>query len=198
MRKSVDLPAPLGPTRATRSPQLMDISGLAQQGAAAEGLGKLFNREHAAGVVDGRGGGKKFGAGPWIVRIYEALSAIHLDVAGLSQVYRRILATSMRINTVLHSLMPRGMGQLASLVILAVLSLSGSLRAQDFEGKTISQVEIRYRGAKTVNEELLRNQMTTKAGTPYVPRTSTRTSPRSTNPGWWMTCAFWRNRWATK
>jgi outer membrane protein insertion porin family len=28
-------------------------------------------------------------------------------------------------------------------------------------------VTIRYRGAKTVNEDLLRNQMTSKAGSPY-------------------------------
>ena len=59
------------------------------------------------------------------------------------------------------------MSRLASLIIIAVLSLAGSLHAQDFEGKNITKVEIRYRGAKTVNEDLLRNQMTSKAGTPY-------------------------------
>jgi outer membrane protein insertion porin family len=59
------------------------------------------------------------------------------------------------------------MSRLASLVFIAVLSLAGSLHAQDFEGKNITKVEIRYRGAKTVNEDLLRNQMTSKAGTPY-------------------------------
>ena len=63
--------------------------------------------------------------------------------------------------------MPRGMGRLASLAITAVLSLTGSLHAQDFEGKNITSVEIRYRGAKTINEDLLRNQMTSKAGTAY-------------------------------
>ncbi len=63
--------------------------------------------------------------------------------------------------------MPRGLSQLASLLLIAVLSLAGSLHAQDFEGKNISSVEIRYLGGKTVNEDLLRNQMTSKAGTPY-------------------------------
>ncbi len=46
-------------------------------------------------------------------------------------------------------------------------ALAGTLRAQDFEGKTISEVVIRYTGAKTVDEARLRNLMTSKAGTPY-------------------------------
>lgn len=50
---------------------------------------------------------------------------------------------------------------------LSFLVLSGGISAQDFEGKTISQVTIRYRGAKTVNEDLLRNQMVSKAGATY-------------------------------
>ena len=58
-------------------------------------------------------------------------------------------------------------GQLASLALIAMLALTGGLHAQDFEGKNISQVIIRYRGAKTVNEEVLRNQMVSKAGSPY-------------------------------
>ena len=65
----------------------------------------------------------------------------------------------------LTRLMPRGMGFLAALAF--ILSLSGSLHAQDFEGKNISQVIIRYRGPKSVNEDVLRNQMTSKAGSPY-------------------------------
>lgn len=73
----------------------------------------------------------------------------------------------MRILTALQSLIPCGVSRLASLIFIAVLSFAGSLHGQDFEGKNIGKVEIRYRGAKTVNEDLLRNQMTSKAGSPY-------------------------------
>jgi outer membrane protein insertion porin family len=73
----------------------------------------------------------------------------------------------MRSPTAPHTYMPRGMGQFAALSSIALLSFAGSLHGQDFEGKTISQVTIRYRGAPTVNEELLRNQMTSKAGALY-------------------------------
>ena len=66
-----------------------------------------------------------------------------------------------------NTLMPRGMGRLAALTALAVLSIAGPLRAQDFEGKTISEVVIRYTGSKTVDEDRLRNLMTSKAGTQY-------------------------------
>ncbi len=59
------------------------------------------------------------------------------------------------------------MGQIAALISIAMLSLAGTLHAQDFEGKTISQVTIRYKGTKNVNEDLLRNLMTSKAGAPY-------------------------------
>jgi len=95
------------------------------------------------------------------------LTAIGLDEEGGSQVYRPNFANRMRILTALQLLMPRGMSQFAALVLITVLSLSGTLQAQDFEGKSITNVEIRYRGAKTVNEDLLRNQMTTKAGAVY-------------------------------
>ena len=47
------------------------------------------------------------------------------------------------------------------------MAFSGGLQAQDFEGKTISEVSVRYRGAKTVDEARLRNLMATKAGTAY-------------------------------
>ncbi len=63
--------------------------------------------------------------------------------------------------------MPRGVGQFAALTSLSILALAGSLHAQDFEGKTISEVAIRYRGAKTVDEARLRNLMATKSGTQY-------------------------------
>jgi hypothetical protein len=45
--------------------------GLAEQGAAAEGLGKLFDREHAGGLEEDRAWGKKFGRMqnlPWKIR----------------------------------------------------------------------------------------------------------------------------------
>jgi outer membrane protein insertion porin family len=73
----------------------------------------------------------------------------------------------MRILTAPCRFMPRGMGTLAAITSLALLSLTGEILGQDFEGKTISQVIIRYRGAAGVNEQLLRNQMTSKAGTVY-------------------------------
>jgi outer membrane protein insertion porin family len=44
---------------------------------------------------------------------------------------------------------------------------SGISLAQDFEGKNISDVSIRYIGAKTVDEARLRNLMVTKSGSVY-------------------------------
>jgi outer membrane protein insertion porin family len=73
----------------------------------------------------------------------------------------------MRIPSFLRLTMPSGIGQLASLASIAMFALAGGLHAQDFEGKNISQVTIRYRGPKTVNEDVLRNQMVSKAGSPY-------------------------------
>jgi outer membrane protein insertion porin family len=63
--------------------------------------------------------------------------------------------------------MPRGVGQFAALTSLAVISLAGTLYAQEFEGKNISEVAIRYNGAKTVDEARLRNLMASKAGSAY-------------------------------
>jgi outer membrane protein insertion porin family len=63
--------------------------------------------------------------------------------------------------------MPRGVGQFAALTSLAVITLAGTLHAQDFEGKTISEVVIRYQGAKTVDEDRLRNLMASKSGALY-------------------------------
>ncbi|MFD0892302.1 outer membrane protein assembly factor BamA [Luteolibacter ambystomatis] len=42
-----------------------------------------------------------------------------------------------------------------------------ALRAQDFEGKTISEVSIRYVGPKTVDEARIRNSMSSAAGQQY-------------------------------
>jgi outer membrane protein insertion porin family len=63
--------------------------------------------------------------------------------------------------------MSRGLCQLATLTLLSFLAFAGTLHAQDFEGKTISDVTIRYRGAKTVDEARLRNLMLSKSGTIY-------------------------------
>ena len=59
------------------------------------------------------------------------------------------------------------MGRFLALTGVAVLSLAGTLHAQDFEGKTIAEVAVRFTGTKTVDEDRLRNLMTSKAGTPY-------------------------------
>lgn len=54
------------------------------------------------------------------------------------------------------------------LILFCVLPLGvATVGAQDFEGKTISEVEVRYRGAKTVDEARIRNFMSTKAGQKY-------------------------------
>ena len=58
-------------------------------------------------------------------------------------------------------------GRIATLASLHLLAIAGPLHGQDFEGKNITEVAIRYRGAKTVNEDVLRNQMTSKAGSTY-------------------------------
>lgn len=63
--------------------------------------------------------------------------------------------------------MPRGLGHFAALTSLSVLALAGTVHAQDFEGKTISEVDIKYNGPKSVDEARIRNLMATKAGTPY-------------------------------
>lgn len=63
--------------------------------------------------------------------------------------------------------MTRRLGRAAAYSSLALLSVAGELRAQDFEGKTISELSIQYRGAKTVDEARLRNLMSTKSGSTY-------------------------------
>jgi hypothetical protein len=42
--------------------------------------------------------------------------------------------------------MPRGLGQFAALTSLSILTLAGTVHAQDFEGKSISEVDIHYNG----------------------------------------------------
>ncbi len=60
-----------------------------------------------------------------------------------------------------------GFGRFAALSPIVALSLGGVLHAQDFEGKNISEVVVRYQGEKTVDEERIRNLMGTRAGTTY-------------------------------
>lgn len=95
------------------------------------------------------------------------MAAIDLDESGGERALLRILITRMRFPTHPTHLMPRGVGQFAALTSLAVLSLAGTLHAQDFEGKTISDVTIRYTGSKTVDEARIRNLMASKAGSTY-------------------------------
>jgi outer membrane protein insertion porin family len=78
-----------------------------------------------------------------------------LTDGGAGKLHKRSL---MQTSSILRS---------ALVCALSFLVLAGGVSAQDFEGKTISQVIIRYRGAKTVNEDLLRNQMVSKAGSVY-------------------------------
>lgn len=63
--------------------------------------------------------------------------------------------------------MTRRLGRAAAYSSLAIISAAGALKAQDFEGKTISDLTIHYNGSKTVDEARLRNLMATKAGTEY-------------------------------
>ena len=72
----------------------------------------------------------------------------------------------MRTIRFLRPIAPQGIGRLAT-ASLALMLLAQPAVAQDLEGKTISQVTIRYRGEKTVNEDVLRNQLRSKAGAPY-------------------------------
>ncbi|MBK1790324.1 outer membrane protein assembly factor BamA [Persicirhabdus sediminis] len=54
---------------------------------------------------------------------------------------------------------------LAALTLTLLAAIPAS--AQDFEGKTISQVQIRYSGPRTVDEARIRNYMSVRAGEKY-------------------------------
>jgi outer membrane protein insertion porin family len=56
---------------------------------------------------------------------------------------------------------------LLSLAFAAMALAPSALKAQDFEGKTISEVVIRFNGPSNVEEAKLRNYMSTAAGQPY-------------------------------
>lgn len=51
--------------------------------------------------------------------------------------------------------------------IFSLCMLSGDVAAQDYNGRKISSVSIRYNGAKTVDEARLRNMMSVRAGQRY-------------------------------
>lgn len=61
----------------------------------------------------------------------------------------------------------------------------------DYEGKKITQVEIRYRGKPTVDEAALRNTISTRAGQTYSIDRLDADIKISMNPVKWMTCAGW-------
>ncbi|MGJ8634020.1 MAG: outer membrane protein assembly factor BamA [Luteolibacter sp.] len=55
-----------------------------------------------------------------------------------------------------------------AVIALALFAMfSGKVQAQDFEGQKITDVSVRYRGAKTVDEARIRNLMSTKTGSLY-------------------------------
>jgi outer membrane protein insertion porin family len=58
-------------------------------------------------------------------------------------------------------------GRFAAVSSIAMASLAGVLQAQDFEGRNITEVAIRYVGERTVDEARIRNLMATRAGTTY-------------------------------
>ncbi len=57
--------------------------------------------------------------------------------------------------------------RIALFALVFIAAFSGQLKAQDFEGKNITEVSVRYRGAKNVDEARIRNLMSTKAGSQY-------------------------------
>lgn len=91
--------------------------------------------------------------------------AIDLDGQGCSGLYRRDTISTMTSSKLSLSYRSWLLGRIALVTCLFITAFSGQIHAQDFEGKNISEVAIRYRGAKTVDEARLRNLMSTKAGT---------------------------------
>ena len=65
----------------------------------------------------------------------------------------------------------RGASLLARRVVLAALLFFGlaatSVKAQDIEGKNVSQVEVRYAGASDVDEARIRSYISTRSGEAY-------------------------------
>lgn len=61
----------------------------------------------------------------------------------------------------------RALRHFAALATVACTVLASPLHGQDFEGKTISAVDIQYIGPKTVDEARIRNLMSSKADSAY-------------------------------
>ncbi len=93
--------------------------------------------------------------------------AIDLDGKGRIRALFRVINSIMSSTPSSRRGIIRLLHPISLIALLLVCSFSSHLMAQDFEGKTITEVSIRYRGAKTVDEALLRNLMATKAGTKY-------------------------------
>lgn len=65
-------------------------------------------------------------------------------------------------------LLPRSARLVLAAVVMSLAALlAGTARAQEFEGKTITSLNIQYRGARTVDEARLRNFMSVKPGQAY-------------------------------
>ncbi len=62
----------------------------------------------------------------------------------------------------------RSLRRLFPLVLIALPWLWGAAAGQDFEGKKITEVVVRYQGARSVDEAVIRNFMTSKAGGTYA------------------------------
>lgn len=73
----------------------------------------------------------------------------------------------MTLHTILLSGAKSLLSRFSLITLFILTSSSGLSLAQDFEGKKITEVSIRYSGSKTVDEARLRNLMVTKAGTVY-------------------------------
>ena len=71
----------------------------------------------------------------------------------------------MGILTILHKLRLSRPGPFLPLIFAFMFCSMAPAMAQDFEGKNITTLEIRYRGAKTIDENVLRNQISSKPGT---------------------------------
>lgn len=71
----------------------------------------------------------------------------------------------MGILTILHKLRLSRPGPSLPLIVASMFCSMAPAMAQDFEGKNITTLEIRYRGAKTIDENVLRNQISSKPGT---------------------------------
>jgi len=52
-------------------------------------------------------------------------------------------------------------------ILISLLCLAAPAMAQDFEGKNIVSLEIRYRGAETIDKKVLLNQISSKPGTVF-------------------------------